>query len=288
MIRAKDVRERYSVLEIAEELGLEIDANDKTFCVLHDENTPSLQLYDDHWYAYCCGEGGSVIDLVMAYFGCDFRRAIDWIVGGDSEDELESRPVVVRPERAVVDFTLKLRADAVPVDDRHLELVRRRWPYLSSQGWVPGVPTDTGIAFPHVHNGGTPGVKYRLFDGSKISEPQSTFTVGLYTPYGPFPESPEECETAVICEGETDAFCLQVALGHDIAVYGMPSGAKTWRPEWVDGWAVDLVVIMDNDKTGSEARDKITASGVVARQAWVPGAYKDVADALADGWTPAL
>lgn len=288
MIRAKDVRERYSVLEIAEELGLEIDANDKTFCVLHDENTPSLQLYDDHWYAYCCGEGGSVIDLVMAYFGCDFRRAIDWIVGGDSEDELESRPVVVRPERATVDFTLKFRAMVAEPTQQHFDMVEQRWPYLFEQGAMPGWPVADGWAFPHIHGTGIPGIKYRLFDGSKTSEPGSTFTTGLFVPYGQFPEDPEQCTHAVICEGETDAYCLQVALGPEVAVYGLPSGAGLWKPDWVSGWDLDLVVVMDNDKAGRAARDKIVSSGVRCEHMWVPEPYNDAADALADGWTPAL
>lgn len=47
----------------------------------HDDKTPSCQLYDDHWYCFSCGVGGSIYDLGAAIWnlgtrGEDFKQIV--------------------------------------------------------------------------------------------------------------------------------------------------------------------------------------------------------------------
>jgi len=51
-------------------------------CVFHEEKTPSLCIFKDsnHFKCFGCGEGGSVIDLVMKLYDKDFPSAVKFIL----------------------------------------------------------------------------------------------------------------------------------------------------------------------------------------------------------------
>lgn len=279
MASAETVKERFSCIDVADELGLDVTAADKTYCLLHDEDTPSLQLYDDHWYAYCCGIGGDVIKLVETYYGCSFRQAMDWFEAGG--EDMEDRPRVRRSElREVPNFTALLRELTVTRSSHHnaLALAKTGNPF-----W--GVPVAGGIAIPHIHDLAVVGIKYRLWDGAKTSEPGSVFTLGLYVAHQ------SGWPYAIVCEGESDAGAVALAgLGAD--VFGLPSGASCWKDHWLEQLEpYDTVyVCMDNDDAGRRARDKIIRSIGYgrAKELKVPGLYDDAADALKAGWQPEL
>jgi putative DNA primase/helicase len=67
-----------SASDLCEKLGLEIE-NGKILCPFHDEDNPSVQVYDDHCYCFGCGAYISPIRLVMAAEDTDFNKAIRWI-----------------------------------------------------------------------------------------------------------------------------------------------------------------------------------------------------------------
>ena len=50
---------------------------DQYSCFMHEDRTPSLTIYNDHWYCYSCNQGGSILDFVMAYEKCDLKTAAD-------------------------------------------------------------------------------------------------------------------------------------------------------------------------------------------------------------------
>ncbi len=88
-----------SASELCERLGLEIE-NGKILCPIHTEDSPSAQIYDDHYYCFGCGQYISPIRLVMATNDCGFRESIRWIsheaglpepsLNGDSESRYQS------------------------------------------------------------------------------------------------------------------------------------------------------------------------------------------------------
>lgn len=53
----------------AKHYGLEADHSGMVRCPFHDDRHPSLKLYEDHFYCFGCGAGGSVIDLTAGLFG---------------------------------------------------------------------------------------------------------------------------------------------------------------------------------------------------------------------------
>ena len=73
--RAKET----NVPELAERLGLDVmiaGGLSKCCCPFHDEKTPSMVLYEDHFYCFGCKENGDAIKLYMKIENTDFLQAV--------------------------------------------------------------------------------------------------------------------------------------------------------------------------------------------------------------------
>lgn len=85
--------------ELCERLGLEIETG-KILCPIHDEDNPSVQVYDDHLYCFGCRSYIAPIRLVMETNDCGFKESIRWIakeaglpepsLNGDSESRYKA------------------------------------------------------------------------------------------------------------------------------------------------------------------------------------------------------
>ena len=63
-----DVKERLNLKDVAEYYGVDMNRGGFTSCLFHDEQTPSMKLYDEHFHCFGCGCHGSVIDLTVKLF----------------------------------------------------------------------------------------------------------------------------------------------------------------------------------------------------------------------------
>lgn len=72
------VKESVSPRQIADYYGLSV-RNDMVSCLFHDERTPSMKLYDDHFYCFGCGKHGDVTDMVSELFGISSKEAAEKI-----------------------------------------------------------------------------------------------------------------------------------------------------------------------------------------------------------------
>lgn len=52
----------------AERFGLEVNYAGMVRCPFHEDHTPSMKLYDDHFYCFGCGRHGDVVDLTAELF----------------------------------------------------------------------------------------------------------------------------------------------------------------------------------------------------------------------------
>ena len=64
----EEVKRRVPVPKAAERYGLQPNRAGFVRCPFHGEKTPSLKLWEDHWYCFGCHAHGSVIDLVGQLF----------------------------------------------------------------------------------------------------------------------------------------------------------------------------------------------------------------------------
>lgn len=95
---ADAVRQSVTAEQAARMLGLKPNRAGFCKCPFHGEKTGSMKLYpgDRGWYCFGCHSGGSVIDLVMRYYGMELKPAIEML---NSEFNL-GLPVGYTPTRA--------------------------------------------------------------------------------------------------------------------------------------------------------------------------------------------
>ena len=62
------VKAAVPVRAAAEKYGLEVNYAGIVRCPFHEDHTPSLKLYEDHFYCFGCGRHGDVVDLTAKLF----------------------------------------------------------------------------------------------------------------------------------------------------------------------------------------------------------------------------
>ena len=107
--------------QAAQVYGLRIQRNGMCRCPFHDDRTPSLKFYDDHYYCFGCQATGDVIDFVARYFDVSSYEAAKKLEEDFSVDSnVHAAPV--KPKRSYLE---KFREDermcfSVLIDYLHL------------------------------------------------------------------------------------------------------------------------------------------------------------------------
>ena len=261
------------------------------------ERTPSMHVYAEHYYCYATGRGGDQVQFVRDYKGMRMREAVEFLTGGG--DPL-SRRIELDIPTELPDFTEIFRGAREDTTETTMKLfvalIERKWPTLSPED-IFGFGSklvDQQLWTPHWHHTDkgwvVRGIKTRrLFTGVKRAVTGSTFKEGLYVCASRVREG-----RAVLVEGESDTWCLTKAAPR-VDVFGLPSGAGTWRDVWRNellgydeiGIALDTVSSKgEPDKAGIEAIDRVAGSiksaGGCVTILDVPGGR--VAEAVAQGW----
>ena len=74
------VKENVSMRQAAEFCGIDINRSGMCCCPFHNDDSPSMKLYDDHYYCFGCGEHGDVIDFVSKLFSVSPKEAAERLV----------------------------------------------------------------------------------------------------------------------------------------------------------------------------------------------------------------
>ena len=79
-----ELKNRVDIIQVAQELGLKLDKNQKCLCPFHKEKTASLQFSQKKQIATCfsgnCDVGTmDVIDLVKRFYSWELPMAVDWL-----------------------------------------------------------------------------------------------------------------------------------------------------------------------------------------------------------------
>ncbi len=81
----------------AERYGLEVNCAGMVRCPFHEERTPSMKLYEDHYFCFGCGKHGDVINLVAELFSIPPYYAACKLAGNFGVDT--SAEIVHQPAR---------------------------------------------------------------------------------------------------------------------------------------------------------------------------------------------
>lgn len=65
----KDIKDRLAMPDVAKFYGLQISRSGMACCPFHEERTPSLKVYEDHFYCFGCGATGDCTGFVATLFG---------------------------------------------------------------------------------------------------------------------------------------------------------------------------------------------------------------------------
>lgn len=81
----EDIKNQYSMADVVEQFGIEINRNHKCHCPFHSgDNTPSMHIYDDNFYCYACNAHGDIFAFVQKMNNCGFKEAFEFL-GGTNE-----------------------------------------------------------------------------------------------------------------------------------------------------------------------------------------------------------
>ena len=252
-------------------------------CPLHDEDTPSLCIYEDHWHCYGCGLGGGPLEWVVKVGGTTRTRARTLIETGYGDD-IQFAHATFTP-REPIDLSEQFYSLTVPWTEEALVYIEETWPHLGlAQLNAWGVRCGRyQLLIPHCDAKGVIcGIKTRTIMGGnrgrKLSVTGSTYPC-LYK-VSRHPEAP----FAYLVEGESDTWTMQHSMAPyaDTAIYGLPSGVNTWRPEYRDELLrhENICVATDNDEAGEAGArriiDDLTGHGAKNVKRLRPaGSFKD-------------
>lgn len=150
---ADEIKQRVTARELFQFYGFEI--NRGGFCkspFSSNDKTPSLKVYDGWrgWHDFSSGNGGSVIDFVMQYFGLNFQDAIakintDFSLGLPIGEKLDRRKQLEMNRQA---FMRKQELEAEKTEQERIEnaywTAFREWKRLddNKRNFAPKTPTE--------------------------------------------------------------------------------------------------------------------------------------------------
>ena len=74
------IKEAVSTYDLLDMLGIEL-YKDKIICPFHNDNNPSMWVYDDHFHCFSCGEHHDVISFTKKYLNLNFKETIQMLAG---------------------------------------------------------------------------------------------------------------------------------------------------------------------------------------------------------------
>ena len=97
------VKQSVTPWQAASFYGLEPDRSGMCRCPFHNDHTPSLELYDDHFYCFGCGMSGDVTDLAGKLLSLSPKEAAERLFRdfGIHPDADECRPKTTADTTAV-------------------------------------------------------------------------------------------------------------------------------------------------------------------------------------------
>ena len=65
----EEIKERLPMLDVVKFYGLQVGRSGMACCPFHNDKTPSMKIYPDHFYCFGCGESGDGTGFVAKLFG---------------------------------------------------------------------------------------------------------------------------------------------------------------------------------------------------------------------------
>lgn len=132
-----EIRNRVSMQDVAKFYGLQMSHSGMACCPFHEDSTPSLKVYDDHFYCFGCGETGDCTGFTAKLFGLtqiEATKKISYDFGLNLFNKEIAVPVNPRL-KAENDFHIWLRNANFVVSEYHRKLMEWRKIYAPKNQW---------------------------------------------------------------------------------------------------------------------------------------------------------
>lgn len=94
----EQIKNQLTPKHVTERYGTSIHRGDMICCPFHDDKTPSMKLYDDHFYCFGCQKSGDVINLAAQLLGLTNYEAAKLLSADFGiTDEVPTQPVRTTP-----------------------------------------------------------------------------------------------------------------------------------------------------------------------------------------------
>src|SRR5262245_27752553 len=105
--------DRIAEISLADLIGESLD-NGRILCPFHDDHTPSLVVYDDHFHCFVCGAHGDHVDWMMMVEGMEREQALEFLKTWDGPT-IDQRELAPRDSEFNRTRALKLWETARPI-----------------------------------------------------------------------------------------------------------------------------------------------------------------------------
>ena len=75
----EELKASVNFFELLDFYGIKIDRGHRMPCIFHNGKDNNLGFKDHYFHCFVCGESGDIIKFVQAYFGIDFKEAVEKI-----------------------------------------------------------------------------------------------------------------------------------------------------------------------------------------------------------------
>lgn len=223
-------------------------------CPFHSDSAPSFDIFGNRWGCYPCGFGGDALDLLGRFVepSWTFSQLIDWA------GELIARMPADWAASATAEFVKRefdprqalTRVDASQVDDFVLHSIAEHygWPDATwlKDRWRVGSEWSQ-VLIPYYRRDGSLATFKRRGVGTKaLSAPGGKLCL-----YGEWLDQDWD-KPVLLCEGESDTWTADRALGGTHAVLGVP-GAGWTPPSFSDLVCMEgrqVILSFDGDDAG--------------------------------------
>ena len=92
-----EVKTQINLINAVEYYGVQVNKSGFASCLFHEEKTPSMKLYDNHFHCYGCGKHGDIITLTEKIFSISPYQAAqklsqDFCVKSNKNFVIKSEP----------------------------------------------------------------------------------------------------------------------------------------------------------------------------------------------------
>lgn len=287
----EELQFKLNIAFVAAELGTVFDGSGLALCPFHEDNEhPNLELMapgDDGvpwWFCRACGEAGDVLKFIQKRKDVSFPTAL--VVGSEMYERQPSSFEAAIPEKrttyevtpeweetleryrqhaaqhaeiGLLSYSYGFTTEETPVPQRHA------WDeHLLGWGWC--LDPLCQVVIPHRDASGqlrAVKVRRRNKDWKTYGKLDSLYGSWIHREHDESGRS-----IAILCEGESDTVWTDKQITADtlqwadwelgttnIDTLGLPSGASSFQPAWVDQLAMydTIFVGIDNDEAGNRA-----------------------------------